>query len=222
MWNQKRLNDVFTMPGGIFTFLQNYDVPWKSENMHAELDAEYHFNTAGQRYISPLVRQYLGEAETLTDEQKTALAGIIYSMHAMKWAKLWATLEFTYNPIENYDMTEEMQDDTTKDTYGRTDTRTITYGKKTEDKTDIQGFDSTEYKPADKFTEDLSGSDIDENAAGGSDTREHSYTLTRHGNIGVTTSQQMIESERNLWVLWQYFYDVVFPDINRVLTLSIY
>lgn len=56
---------------------------------------------------------------------------------------------------------------------------------------------------------------------GGSDTHTRNYTLTRSGNIGVTTSQQMIESERSLWV-WNFFRNVVFPDIDRVLTLQIY
>lgn len=56
---------------------------------------------------------------------------------------------------------------------------------------------------------------------GGSDTHTRNYELTRSGNIGVTTSQQMIESERGLWV-WNFFFDVVFPDVDRVLTLQIY
>lgn len=56
---------------------------------------------------------------------------------------------------------------------------------------------------------------------GGSDTHTRNYTLTRSGNIGVTTSQQMIESERALWV-WNFFRNVVFPDIDRVLTIQIY
>lgn len=44
--------------------------------------------------------------------------------------------------------------------------------------------------------------------------------LTRGGNIGVTTSQQMIESERELW-LWDFF-EIVFNDVDTLLTLSIY
>ena len=50
----------------------------------------------------------------------------------------------------------------------------------------------------------------------GTQTRE----LTRSGNIGVTTSQQMIASERELWQ-WNYF-NVVFHDIDSVLCLPIY
>lgn len=56
---------------------------------------------------------------------------------------------------------------------------------------------------------------------GGSDTHTRNYTLNRSGNIGVITSQQMIESERALWV-WNFFRDVVFPDIDQVLTIQIY
>lgn len=45
-------------------------------------------------------------------------------------------------------------------------------------------------------------------------------TLKRSGNIGVTTSQQMIDSERNLW-FWSYF-EKVFADVDNILTLKIY
>ena len=56
---------------------------------------------------------------------------------------------------------------------------------------------------------------------GGSDTSTRNYTLERSGNIGVTTSQQMIESERELW-LWNFFYKIVFPDVDRILAIDIY
>lgn len=52
-----------------------------------------------------------------------------------------------------------------------------------------------------------------------SDTEER--TLTRSGNIGVTTSQQMLESERKLW-MWNFFENVVFPDIDKILTGAVY
>lgn len=52
--------------------------------------------------------------------------------------------------------------------------------------------------------------------ASGKDTRK----LTRSGNIGVTTSQQMLESDIALWK-WSFFYDV-FKDIDTVFTISTY
>lgn len=56
---------------------------------------------------------------------------------------------------------------------------------------------------------------------GGQDTHTRNYRLTRSGNIGVTTSQQMLQSERDLW-MWSYFEKIVFPDLDRVLTIPIY
>lgn len=77
------------------------------------------------------------------------------------------------------------------------------------------GTDTRTYNTTDSDT----GTQTDND--GGSDIRTRNYTLTRSGNIGVTTSQQMIESERSLWV-WNFFRNVVFPDIDRVLTIQIY
>ena len=58
-------------------------------------------------------------------------------------------------------------------------------------------------------------------ADSGSDTQTRNYTLTRKGNIGVTSSQQLLESERSLW-MWSFFEDVVFPGIDRVMTIDTY
>lgn len=45
-------------------------------------------------------------------------------------------------------------------------------------------------------------------------------TLSRHGNIGVTTSQQMLNSEIELWQ-WNFF-SGVFKDIDTILTIQTY
>ena len=44
--------------------------------------------------------------------------------------------------------------------------------------------------------------------------------LTRSGNIGVTSSQQMLEQE--LQLRKYNFYEELFKDVNSVATLSIY
>lgn len=48
----------------------------------------------------------------------------------------------------------------------------------------------------------------------------YNSTLERSGNIGVTTSQQMAQSEIELWK-WLYFEDV-FKDLDKILTLDTY
>lgn len=50
--------------------------------------------------------------------------------------------------------------------------------------------------------------------------QESHRILTRAGNIGVMTTQNMINQEREL-LLWNYF-DTIFKDVNKVLTIPIY
>ena len=259
----KRLNDVFpdwSTGAGIFATLQSFPVPWQDENISGALDIEYHGNVSGEKIISPLVEK-IRSGDTLTNAEKTMLATSILAIYGVNWGKLWETLELEYNPIENYSMVEQMTNDQTIDTYGKTRTRTDNLshtktGTETDTpnttetqtpnltntrKTETHGFNSEQSvnKDADRQTATgtntvtLTGqeqrtyntTDADTGTQtdndGGQDTHTRNYRLTRSGNIGVTTSQQMIESERSLWA-WNYFRSVVFSDIDRVLTIQVY
>lgn len=55
----------------------------------------------------------------------------------------------------------------------------------------------------------------------GTDETTKAHTLTRSGNIGVTTTQQMLQSERELWI-WNFIREVVFPAVDKVLTIQLY
>ena len=48
-----------------------------------------------------------------------------------------------------------------------------------------------------------------------------SETFHREGNLGVTTSQQMLESEFELRIKYRFF-DVVFADVDKTLALQLY
>lgn len=54
----------------------------------------------------------------------------------------------------------------------------------------------------------------------GSGTKE--YTLTKGGNLGVTTSQQMLESEILFRQKYNFFDSIVFPNIDDVLCVKYY
>ncbi len=343
------LNDVFPEwhSEGIFTYFS--DVPWSGKVNSQNLNLLYHGMRSGQKRISPLVRHFSDINNPLLASDKSVLASTIEQYNTERWSKLWATLELTYNPIENYSLTETMANDVTTRDYGKTQTRTddlthtsigvdtttpnltdtttndLTNSKTsnetltpnlTDTRTDntestttttgtttpnitetttpnittntdngIYGFNSADSVPTGKQTQTASGTSTlartgtESNEAtstqknigtvtttkagtetregtetdkttgtqtiehkgseirdtditdtdtgtqkytdGGTDTESRSYELKRSGNIGVTTSQQMLESERNLWV-WNFFRDVVFPDIDSVLVLGIY
>ena len=244
MIEYKRLEEVTPLTGGIFTALQSFDVPWKSPDISSYLDLDYYGNYSGEKIVSPLVNKKLVNG-VLTSENQTQLAAVLFNVFGTNWTKEWETMSEEYDPIANYDMTEIMTDDETVIEYGKTeDTTTGNTHTKTGTETEtpavslttadtVHGFNSSNPVPTDGRTETPSGTDqmsynLSEGDSGsigvdygGSDTHTRNYTLTRKGNIGVTTTQQLLQSERDLWK-WSYFMNVVFPDIDRVLTIQTY
>lgn len=122
--------------------------------------------------------------------------------HKYEYDKLVDTLSLEYNPIENYSMTEKGTDtrapnitQTNKGVNTNTvgvDT-SITTGKTTFDKSDSFINDTkTTNTGTNTDTQDINTTVT----TTGNEKTVHEFT--RSGNIGVTTSQQMIESERQL------------------------
>lgn len=128
--------------------------------------------------------------------------------------------------------------------YGRTDTSSsdLTHGESisTSGSSDIYGFDSISGARAnsDIGSEAHSGTDRTQyqGAAGGKDertltrsdnestqygkTQNKTRTLTRSGNIGVTTSTQMLEQGVAFWQ-WT-LYDQIVRDVGELITSPIY
>lgn len=93
------------------------------------------------------------------------------------WQKLYNTTKLEYNPIWNKDgVITEIEDRDLQTTAGSTST-----GK-------VSAFNSNEMQDADQSI--ASGS--------GTDTGTITRTRTEQGNIGITTTQQMIKEEREI------------------------
>ena len=86
---------------------------------------------------------------------------------------LYETTQFEYDPIANYDMTESSRDED----------RATTGGESTESST---SFDSTTQK------------DTGKTVSSGTASNTNIHSLQRSGNIGVTSSQQLIEAQRGV------------------------
>ena len=102
------------------------------------------------------------------------------------FAKLWQGFTAEYNPIENYDR----QEDSTE-TPNITHTLSNSGADSSTNEADVQGYNGTDYVPNSRTkssgTSSTNGTDTE------SGTR--TYTSRIHGNIGVTTSAQMLEGE---------------------------
>ena len=141
------------------------------------------------------------------------------------WTRLYKTTQLEYNPIENYDRTEEWTEgensarsvdaettgNSTTDSTGSTNTSGTTSASDTGQKY-VSAYNETDYTPTEKNTNTQTGnSETAQNEEGTVTVKTAADTTTNetekrdmvrsgrtHGNIGVTTSQQMIEQERQI------------------------
>lgn len=139
-------------------------------------------------------------------------------LYKEKWNKLYAAINAEYNPIHNYDMTENGEDKHTgTDTVKDTGTAASNVSS-SDSSSSIYGYNSSTPTPSQSEHSDTSTS----TDMTSTDTKNLSDThyLTRSGNIGVTTSQQMLQSEIELRK-WN-FYHTVMDDIDMLVVLKIY
>ena len=301
MADYKRLNDVYSgwLTSGIFTDLQNFNVPWKDKNINHDLDIAYHGNYSGDKIVSVIIDKLLNNDGTLSPSSRNNIASAIFAMYGDNWKHLWETTIQEYNLLDNTDafITETTNtEQNTNSSNAGTDSGTVTYkqtgtdttngtgtvthaitgddttkqtgtvttgGQSTESSTDassIYGFNSSSASDADSqsrtgttdvnqtetrdATDKVTHNTTDTETRNSEDIVAHDTTNTetrdlttgqtgsekvtgtithethRHGNIGVTTNQQMLEEERKLWN-W-YFYTYIFSDIDKFLTISVY
>lgn len=237
MTELKRLSDCF--PTGTFTgFLASMtDAPWASGDYAASsddierLDVLYVFQHSGDKYVVPLMKMFLDENGKLTETSLPEAADMALALWKKKWTALWDVANAEYDPIENYRMEEHEEtvptgtESTTDAMTGTDTTRTQGTAANNETANAVYGFNSTDPVPA-----SVSSQKSDFSAGttfGHTNTETKTFTnrkdtrdLTRSGNIGVTTSQQMLQSSIELarWNFWLQ----VFEDLDATFCLDCY
>lgn len=151
---------------------------------------------SGKKYVSPFLNiLLLDDVSPTTQSRMQSIVDAIIIKYGDFWNKSILALTKDYNPIENYDMTEH---------------EAINTNIHNESKLNKYGFN----------TEDNPVGDTD-TASDTTGAAENNFKdLTRHGNIGVTTSQQLITSELELRK--NFILDFIFNDIDKLLCLKIY
>lgn len=156
---------------------------------------------------------------------------LVYETNKKKYDKLLSVYTATYNPIQNYDMTETSTDIRTPDLESSSESSTssnvMMKNNQSRTSTDtpnnytetsvhsVNPYDNSGLRIESENANSISGSrtttesfagNADESSTTGtatsttttSGTDTNTHTLSRSGNIGVTTSQQMLESEIQL------------------------
>ena len=189
---------------------------------YSDMELEYFLGYSADKSASPLLKKLYEKYNHNISNLSVELAKIISNRFATKWKKIYDALLTQYNPLENYSMIEERTPDLKFDETENVNTE-ITTNRETNATSKYKGFNATDPVTITNTdgTEDVTTS----GASADNETHkvtEHTgtETLTRSGNIGVTTSQQMLESE---FKVRQYdFYKMIYNDIDSVLCLSIY
>ena len=159
-----------------------------------------------------------------------------------KYDLLIQAYQAEFDPIENYDRIEETTKTRTPDLTMETEaetqrkqTRTVTDNGGTYKETDLSKtapYDNTTLRDTEQLERSFSGSRTNtESFSGDPDTANSTTTTTGtdeeviesriHGNIGVTTSQQMLESSLELAKKMNIFREIE-KDIAAILLLQVW
>lgn len=189
---------------------------------YAHLAHDYYLGFSNDKYVSPLFEKIYNQVNQSLSATNSLITRLIYNRFATKWKKIYDALMTEYSPLENYNMEEERSNDKEYSDTGTTKTD-VNVSRETSASSSYRGFNSSDYAPISKTDgeEDTTTSGSEENNIAQKDgTSSEDETTSRHGNIGVTTSQQMLESE---FKVRQYdFYKQIYKDIDSILCLSVY
>lgn len=122
-------------------------------------------------------------------------------------------LAIEYAPLENYDRHENWTDTLDSDGTNRT-TGSVDTGTSGTVQSDVSAYDSSGYQPKEKTTtSETVDTDTSESSTSTLDnTGVHAGRI--HGNVGVTTSQQMLTSELELgyWNIYTRITDMFLKE----------
>lgn len=178
---------------------------------------EFPANLSSQDFVNTLLMQ-CGEMPVLYSSPPLlkSLISTWSNVSQYTWKHLSETLAAEYNPIENYDRKEEWED-TSTNTSRYTNSANNTSSGSTKEQ--VYGYNNLQ-NPADNSASTSSSTSADTSDSAGTGTSAGSRKGRAHGNIGVTTTQEMLESERRVAMF--NFYDTVVRDFQRRFLIWVY
>lgn len=174
-------------------------------------------NLSAENFINTLLAQY-GEMPLLYSYPPLLKSLITTWSNTSQytWSHLAETLKAEYNPIENYDRKESSTDVFTGQTTSnaRNNATSNDTGK-----TQVYGYNDLSSPADDSASASTSASNSSSDSAGTS-TSTTTHDNRVHGNIGVTTTQQMLQAERDVSMF--NIYDVICKDFMKRFLIWIY
>lgn len=188
-----------------------------------ELDQAYVYHHATAKEISRYAEILLegdpshptgrDDVYNWTDDSLQALMKIFWTHYGDNIERIGTVLTAQYAPLDNYNMTETRTPNLTETTQTKSNVQTKGSNK-------VYGFNSSTAVPATESQADTVTQGAD---SANQSTRTNTGTekLERSGNIGVTTSQQMLLSELDLRAQHE-FEEYLFVFLDQIMTCGAY
>lgn len=224
--------DIYTGTHGVFRTLYTVttfkNLMDKAGIVAADAD-DYYFNfyspskliNERMRRILEKVYNFNWDADHSGDISQTIItqwSNLFKALYGNKYARFLEMIDVDYNPIENYDRYENLlKEYSSSGTSSEDATRGNTGTVSTVDQ--IEGFNSASFQDSDKVTrtDDLSESnDIDREHA---DEGTEENTNHIHGNIGVTTAEQMLTGYTDFWSRFNLL-EYMCHDFDTIITTT--
>lgn len=156
-------------------------------------------NTAAQLLIRLMILAELGDMQTIcySAAELAAYLTVWSAGLQLDWGRWYAALTAEYNPIHNYDRTEEETEgiETSSSVSGESSSENGGQDVRTVDR---QGYNAADYVPADKETTEYGGTGSSSSSTSGEGSTDRTRDLHVSGNIGVLTNQAMVQAELDL------------------------
>lgn len=219
-----RFNNIDFNPFNMLTWLQTED--------KNSLWINYLYNHSGNKEESCLLSNYV----FVNNNSLDILNNIVKNIYLDKWNKLYNVLNSEYNPIENYNRVENTTinntgNETTNENINNSEVLTGGHinNNTNENTHKVSAFNdenfSNDSNDVNNSTDEfIYNNETKTNTATNTSSKNNTGTNETHstisGNIGVTTTQQMIVSEIELRK-----YNIVnefYSDLDNLLTIGIY
>lgn len=191
---------------------------------------EYYLNRSGKKQISPIYETYIENIDSINYSVSELLASIIQGKFGRKWSRVYDDIEreitqvnmsYKEEIISEYDENKSLQYG--KETNSTTKTSTNTT---TTDTAKIAGFNSADYVDSNENTTTIVGegdnNKTESNTANsGTDNTTKNYDL-KETKQGFDRPQQELVSMDIDMLNKYHFFDIIYSDIDSVLTLKVY
>lgn len=148
-----------------------------------------------------------------------------------EWAKLLESMSFEYNPIDNYDRTETRtltSQGTGSGTDGGSDSLSTSkqHTGQEQDTGKVTAFNSGNLADKNQSTGTSSATDTETASTQYGKTKQETFsksdseTIRAHGNIGVTTTMQMIREQRD--IVKFNLYDIITEEFKLRFCILVY